>query len=279
MEPAPTTSTPQNNPTPPVNPPQHSGTATAAMVVGIVGFVLGLLPVVGLAAGVVAVILGIKALRSHGSRPQSIVGIVLGALGALASLFSSLIIILTIVGAMNAGQVDYSSDTNGLSEAERKVAIQQMIDAPKQLPKGPAARMGTLEITVESVTRDIPTTGAFAIQAKENEFVVVKLKIKRVVDLGTDQIRLGQFGLTDHDSQTLVDYLQFGPTQENELIYEDLAPGQTITRNIVIRVPRGITNLDLVYVESYAEANTDDITQLDSLDDIEVKDITYRLEL
>jgi hypothetical protein len=63
------------------------GLAIGALVAGIVAAVLGWAPFAGLLVGIVAIVLGVLALRKGQSKVLAIIGIVLGIGGALVSLF------------------------------------------------------------------------------------------------------------------------------------------------------------------------------------------------
>jgi len=63
-----------------------SGLALAALIVGVVAFFCGLLPVFGAIVGLVAVVLGILALRKHQPKGLALTGLILGALATLASI-------------------------------------------------------------------------------------------------------------------------------------------------------------------------------------------------
>lgn len=67
-------------------PPVAKGLAIGALVAGIVAFLLGWVPVVGLLLGAGAVMLGALALKRSQPKPLAITGIVLGGLAGLTSL-------------------------------------------------------------------------------------------------------------------------------------------------------------------------------------------------
>lgn len=64
---------------------QAKALALSALIVGIAGFLAGLLPVVGFILGATAVVLGIVALVRKQSKPLSITGIILGAIATVVS--------------------------------------------------------------------------------------------------------------------------------------------------------------------------------------------------
>lgn len=83
-------------PQPPVyhQPPQYQqapppaapkGLAISALIVGIVGFLMGLLPFIGAIVGIVAVILGAIALSKKQPKGFALTGLILGALALIAS--------------------------------------------------------------------------------------------------------------------------------------------------------------------------------------------------
>jgi hypothetical protein len=61
------------------------GLAVSALVVGIAAFVFGWAPVFGAIVGIVAIVLGVLALRKQQSKGMAITGLVLGAVAALTS--------------------------------------------------------------------------------------------------------------------------------------------------------------------------------------------------
>ncbi|MGN6407944.1 MAG: Ltp family lipoprotein, partial [Curtobacterium sp.] len=63
-----------------------AGLAIAALVVGIVAFVFGWVPVFGAILGVVAIVLGAIALRKRQSKGLAVTGLVLGAVAAITSI-------------------------------------------------------------------------------------------------------------------------------------------------------------------------------------------------
>lgn len=62
------------------------GLAVSALVVGIAAFVFGWAPVFGAIVGIVAIVLGVLALRKQQSKGMAITGLVLGAVAALTSI-------------------------------------------------------------------------------------------------------------------------------------------------------------------------------------------------
>lgn len=72
-------------------PPKASiGLALAALLVGVGAFLFGLIPVFGALLGIAAIVLGVLALRKQQSKVLAIIGLVLGGIGALTSLLTTL---------------------------------------------------------------------------------------------------------------------------------------------------------------------------------------------
>lgn len=97
---------PQGYPAPAVpQPPQPKGLAVSAMIVGIVSLVLCATIFMGIAGGIVAVVLGIVALKKAQSKGMAVTGIITGGIAMLAAI-GMLVASLAFLGAAS----DISSD-------------------------------------------------------------------------------------------------------------------------------------------------------------------------
>lgn len=94
-------------------PPSTNGLAVAALVVGIVAFFVGLIPILGLVLGATAVALGCLSLRRTIGRGLGITGLVLGALAGLTSLITTLALLAGLgqAASSTAGAADLDSST------------------------------------------------------------------------------------------------------------------------------------------------------------------------
>lgn len=113
------------------DPKRGRGLAIAALVVGIIGFLTGLLPVVGALIGAVAIILGIIALAKKQSKGMAITGLVLGAVALIASI------------AMTAGVANLASNPRPRPAAVESAAPSdappsEEASAPPAEPSAPA---------------------------------------------------------------------------------------------------------------------------------------------
>src|SRR6478735_2332054 len=77
------------------SPRPSQGLAITSLVLGIIAFLSGWIPVWGIVVGVVAVILGIAALTKGQPKGMAIAGLITGALGTLAS---AAMLVLMIIG-------------------------------------------------------------------------------------------------------------------------------------------------------------------------------------
>jgi len=117
-------------------PPRPNGFAVTALVLGIVGFLLGWTGVIGLIIGVLALIFGILAIIKHQNKGMGITGIVLGGLTVAFALVWMLFIAAFISSAStqinemaeaaknrDANQaVLYDKISNGMTKAEVEAA-------------------------------------------------------------------------------------------------------------------------------------------------------------
>ncbi|WP_258065344.1 Ltp family lipoprotein, partial [Rathayibacter sp. AY2B3] len=103
------------------------------LVVGIVAFLVGLVPVFGALVGIAAVVLGVLALRRGQSKAMSITGVVLGGLAVLASL-------LTTIG--------FGAAVNSAS-SDRPAAVIVESSQPTTAPVAPATEEAAVVETAE----------------------------------------------------------------------------------------------------------------------------------
>lgn len=92
-------------------PARSNGLAIAALVVGVVAFLTGLIPWVGLLLGVAAVVLGVIALVKRQSKALSITGTALGAVAAITGLIVAIVFSAALVSAGSASSSQRSEDT------------------------------------------------------------------------------------------------------------------------------------------------------------------------
>lgn len=94
----------------PLEPTRSSGLAIAAMVLGILGIITFWVPVLGAVLGLVALILGIIAVRRQAGKGMAITGIVLGTLALIGgAIFSVLSIVVFSVARDCAEQTGVDS--------------------------------------------------------------------------------------------------------------------------------------------------------------------------
>lgn len=156
----------------PATAPAGNGIAIAALVVGIVAFVTGWVPILGLLLGIAAVVLGVIGLKKAAGKGMSIAGLVTGAIGALTSLVFGIFWILAIVAA---GSSIGAASTILQDEASQS---QKQIDAKKDFAKGETAKFGVFDVKVNSVKRNYEPTEDYYTPAAGNEFVLVNIDVK-----------------------------------------------------------------------------------------------------
>ncbi|WP_068494953.1 DUF4190 domain-containing protein [Pseudoclavibacter helvolus] len=101
------------------------GLAVTALVVGIVAFLIGLVPVLGLLVGFVAIVFGVLALSKGQSRPMAVVGIVLASLAVVAS-------IGTTIGLGGSGDADEPVAAVATTEATAAAEVEAVVEVPAE---------------------------------------------------------------------------------------------------------------------------------------------------
>lgn len=75
-----------------------SGLAIASLVLGIIGPFAAIIALFGYVCGILAIVFGVKSLKSS-RRTMAIIGIILGVIALLAALFSSFIGVVTVLSS------------------------------------------------------------------------------------------------------------------------------------------------------------------------------------
>lgn len=103
--------------------------ALVSLITGIMAFLLGLVPFIGLTVGAVAVIFGILAIRKKQSKGMSITGTVLGGVGFLASLVTTSALIVGL-SSLAPNEFDDTSESYSSSESSQQEETPLAIPQP-----------------------------------------------------------------------------------------------------------------------------------------------------
>ncbi len=137
-------------------PPQDSGHATAALVLGIVSLVFGWIPVLGWAVSITAIVMGAVALR-HGaqgrSRTYAIVGIAFGALPLVVW-----VLLIAVIVALAASGV--SLLTAGFPLIPDMCALDGPVTCVGVAAQGSGTQLTLLNNGREDISSAIVTLGA-----------------------------------------------------------------------------------------------------------------------
>lgn len=143
--------------------PRPNGFAVTALVLGIVGFLLGWTGVIGLIIGVLALVFGILAIIKHQNKGMGVTGIVLGGLTvafALVWMFFIAALIGSAGSAINQAAEDaknreanqaaiYDKISNGMTKAEVEAATGHesgscVVSEVEGLPKSETCNYGNV---------------------------------------------------------------------------------------------------------------------------------------
>ena len=158
---------PQSAPTQPVllTVSKPNGLAIAALVVGIVAFLSGIIPFFGLVAGVAASVLGIFGLKKIGGKGMSIAGLVLGGLATFTNL---IVIVFFIIGlsAINHGNTLTSTNTSSSSSQTKTYKVGDVIS------------INDKEVTVSAAERNWQSGNQYTVPSTGHEFGKPQVTIK-----------------------------------------------------------------------------------------------------
>lgn len=128
----------------------YGGLAIAALIVGIIAFLSGWIPVFGMIVGVVALVLGIVALNKKQHKVMSVFGIVLGSLALISSLLATL-----FWGAVfNAARDSTHTNTNTTSNYTTPEDSQAALAKKFAVSKLTYATDGTQKVLAEIKNND-----------------------------------------------------------------------------------------------------------------------------
>jgi len=226
-------------------PQSANGIGIAALIVGIVAFLSGWLPVWGLLVGVAAVVLGIIALKkSKANKGFGITGVVLGGIAVLTSLVFTIFWVLAFsIATVGTGGALNVVKTAQDSLKAQSASAQAQIDAKKDFSKGSTATFGDFEVVVKSVTRDYASTDSYTQPSDGNEFVVVKVSVKNVTD-STQSFTKYDLKLIDGG---VANDASFVASVDPSFTGGSLVAGGTAEGNIVFEAKQGASGLKLQY--------------------------------
>lgn len=221
--------------------PKTNGMAVASMVVGIISLFLSWIPIIGLIGfigGIVAIILGIIALKKTVSKGLSIAGIVTGAISVLSSLIIALLafnLILLLGSAELEDSIDATTNTSDQVQKSFKVGDVINIDGKK--------------VTITSVVRNWNSGNEYILPQSGYEFVKVQVAIEND---SSNQISYNTFDWKIKDSKGVIKDVAFVTySVDGTLESGELAPNGKVSGFIIFEVPSGDTELVLQYNPSF----------------------------
>jgi hypothetical protein len=136
--------------------PRSAGLAITALIIGIVAFVSGWVPVWGLIVGGAGVALGAIALAKKQSVGMAITGLILGGLAFLTSLVTTIIMIVGIGAAGSQTNVSEAPDSSASEQTDEAAPEEPESAAPVESEKG--TRVNPVPLGSTTSTRDWAVT-------------------------------------------------------------------------------------------------------------------------
>jgi uncharacterized membrane protein len=240
-----------------MEPKPTNGLAIAALVTGVVAFVVGWIPFVGLIVGLTAIGLGIAGLNKSSAKGMSIAGLVTGGLAVLFNLIMIFLFLASV--AFYSGLSVPSNQSQNYNSAVQ----QAKLSAKKDFAAGETAVFDNFEVKVNSVQRAYVPTNPADRAPSGKELVVVNLTVKNVspsdASIAPYELKLDADGVINR-----ANYLVVAPPFNGG----SLPSGASYNGNIVYEVNQGATKLALQYQSSYYDAAT-----------AAVKSLNYSLQL
>lgn len=222
--------------TPPTNPQPTNGLAIAAMVIGIVAFLLGWVPFLGFALGVTAIVLGIIGLKKSAGKGMSIAGLATGGLAVLLNLVFVAIFLTSL--ALFGGVASQAGQALNEYSTEQQVKL----NAKKDFNKGETAIFDAFEVKANLAKRNYVPDSEFSQASEGKELIVVDVSVKNAsndtASISAYDLKLNVKGVSNSSNFLTVD---------PEFTGGSLSKGATSTGNMVFEIEKGATDLKLQY--------------------------------
>ena len=209
-----------------------NGLAIAALVVGIVAFLSGIIPFFGLVVGVAAIVLGIFGLKKIGGKGMSIAGL---ALGSLATFTNLIVIVFFIIGlsAINHGSTVTSTGTDSSSSQTKSYKVGDVIS------------INDKEVTVSAAERNWESGNQFTVPSTGNEFVKLQVTIK---NNSASEVAYNTYDWQIQDSAGVIkDISSASYGIDGALGSGQLAPKGKVAGSVIFEVPSGDSGLIVRY--------------------------------
>lgn len=218
-----------------------NGLAIISLVLGILAAMSGWF-FMGIIFGSAAVIFGLVGLKKSASKGVALAGIITGGFGALSgAIFTT----IWIVALMQAGSIPSTISNLSRILAEQNKIVKAQIGAKKDFAEGETGVFGVFHVKVLSVQRNyMPETEALR-AGEGKELIVVKLNVKNTSAVAK---AFKNFGAKASENVIVVS----SPTVTIAPVFNgsSIAKDATAEGNVVFAVPKGATNLKLLYQEA-----------------------------
>jgi len=205
---------PEQKTTPPPQPVgKWSALAIVALIIGIVGILTMLVPFVGLALGIAAVILAIVARKKSPEQKKWLPGLITGSIATVMGLG---VLVLLGLGLLLSG---IGTAVNGEQGKEYQAQVQTITNAKKDFTKGEVAEFGPYDVTVVSSEPYYQPT------AEEQAIIDEKYEdIRRDTSSGKPVSDWYGYGISDENAQYASVVLNVRYNEERAAQYDTLSP-------------------------------------------------------
>lgn len=216
-------------------PDATNGLAVTSLILGILAFLSGWF-FLGLILGIAAVITGAIGLKKKNGKGMAIAGIITGALGAIASLIFTIILVISLI----AGGTIFSQVAQDLQVIQD--TQQAQLDAQKEFQRGETAIFGELTIKITNVERGYVPENEFLRASEGQQLIAVNLDVTYTGD-SSDYVSPYDFTLVADGVGQTPSFADKAPVLEGG----DLQNGGKVSGNVVFEVPADAESLTLQY--------------------------------
>ena len=224
---------------------KHKHYATAALVLAICSFVLGLLPIIGWLLVITATIFLVLSYANQEKGPKNVVSLILISLTWLTKIVIA--IIFFFAGFTSSYDEETSTEIENVRTTESDDSKKQEEEKEKVYQVGDVVQMNDKELTVLKVEKS--NGNEYSSLKPGEEYVIVSVKI---TNAGKEKTSYNpyDFEMSNSNGQILK-HSYSNIHEDTELHYGELAPGGTVEGTVLFEQPRDDDQLQLQYTVNF----------------------------
>ena len=219
--------------------------ATAALVLAICSFVLGLLPIIGWLLVITATIFLVLSYTNQEKGPKNVVSLILISLTWLTKIVIAIIFFFAVFTP--SSDEETSSEVETVATSESDASKKQEEEKDKVYKIGDVVQMNDKELTVLEIEKS--NGNEYSSLKSGEEYVIVSVKI---TNAGKKEISYNSYDFEMSNSKgQILQHSYSNIHEDTELHYGELEPGGTVEGTVLFEQPKDDEKLQLQYTANF----------------------------